>query len=109
MLLAFAIGALGNLVGTAITGTALVWDASLTDCLHIVLGHVLSLLIGFTLGVLIRTSSGAIVAYFVYSFLLPAVFGLLAASQDWFRDPAALDRRPVRPEHPLPLRGFPDR
>ncbi len=37
------------------------------------------------LGVLIRSSAGALVAYFVYSFLLPTLSVLLAASQDWFR------------------------
>jgi ABC-2 type transport system permease protein len=84
MLLAFAIGALGNLVGTAITGTPVVWDMSLTHCLCIVLGNVLGLLTGFMLGVLIRSSAGAIVAYFVYSFVLPGLLGVLAASQDWF-------------------------
>jgi len=86
MLLAFAIGAVGNLVGTAIAGAPLVWDMSVTDCLYIVLGNVLGLLTGFMLGVLIRSSSGAIVAYFVYSLLLPTIFGVLAASQDWFRN-----------------------
>jgi hypothetical protein len=35
---------------------------------------------------LIRSSAGALVAYFVYSLLLPTVFGFLAASQGWFRD-----------------------
>ena len=84
MLLAFGIGALGNLVGTAITGTPVVWDMSLTDCLCIVLGNVLGLLTGFMLGVLIRSSSGAIVAYFVYSFVLTGVLAVLAVSQDWF-------------------------
>ena len=84
MLLAFAIGALGNLVGTAITGTPVVWDMSLTDCLCIVLANVLGLLTGFMLGVLIRSSSGAIVAYFVYSFVLTGLLTLLANSQGWF-------------------------
>jgi ABC-2 type transport system permease protein len=37
------------------------------------------------LGVLFRNSSAAIVAYFVYSFMLSAGFGLLADSQGWFR------------------------
>jgi ABC-2 type transport system permease protein len=83
--LAFAIGAVGNLLGTAITGTNRVWDVSVTDALYIVLGNVLGLLVGFMLGVLIRNSSGAIVAYFIYSLLLPTVSGLLAASQEWFR------------------------
>ena len=38
------------------------------------------------LGVLIRASTGAIVAYFILTFLLPTVFGLLAESQQWFHD-----------------------
>ncbi len=84
--LAFAIGAVGNVVGTSITGTVMVWDVSLTDGFYIMLGNVLGLLVGFMLGVLIRNSAGSIVAYFVYSLLLPTVFALLAASHAWFRD-----------------------
>jgi ABC-type transport system involved in multi-copper enzyme maturation permease subunit len=84
MLLAFGIGAIGNLAGTVITGAPVVWNISVTTCLYIVLGNVLGLLTGFMLGVLIRSSSGAIVAYFVYSLLLPTIFGVLAASQEWF-------------------------
>jgi ABC-type transport system involved in multi-copper enzyme maturation permease subunit len=84
MLLAFAIGALGNLVGTAITGTPVVWDMSVTHCLCIVLANVLGLLTGFMLGVLIRSSAGAIVAYFVYSFVLTGLLAVLASSQHWF-------------------------
>jgi hypothetical protein len=86
MVLAFAVGALGNLLGAAIRGSTLVWDVTLTQCLYYVLGMVLSLLIGFMLGVLIRASTGAIVAYFILTFLLPTVFGLLAESQQWFHD-----------------------
>jgi ABC-2 type transport system permease protein len=84
--LAFAVGAVGNVVGTAVTGTALVWDMSVSDALFVVLANVLGLLVGFMLGVLIRSSAGALVAYFVYSLLLPSLFGLLAATQTWFRD-----------------------
>jgi len=83
---AFAVGAVGNVVGTAITGAPLVWDMSPTDALFVVLANVLGLLVGFMLGVLIRSSAGALVAYFVYSLLLPSLFGLLAATQTWFRD-----------------------
>ena len=86
MLLAFAIGALGNLVGTAVAGTDRVWDVSFSDGAYIVLGNILGLLMGFVLGMLVRNSPGAIVAYFVYAFLLPTVLGLLATSQEWFRD-----------------------
>lgn len=86
MALAFAVGAVGNLVGTAIAGTDLVWDMSFTDAVFVVLANVLGLLVGFMLGVLIRSSAGALVAYFVYSLLLPSLFGVLAATQAWFRD-----------------------
>ena len=84
MVLAFAVGAVGNLVGAAIRGTTPVWDVSVTQCAYYVLGMVLSLLTGFMLGVLIRSSTGAIVAYFILTFLLPTIFGLLADSQHWF-------------------------
>ena len=83
--LAFAIGALGNLLGTAITGTDLVWNLSFVDAVLITFADVLGLLVGFMLGVLIRNSAGAIVAYFVYSLLFPTMFGLLAQSQEWFK------------------------
>ena len=84
--LAFGIGALGNVVATAIAGVDPVWDLRVTNLLTIVLANVLSLLVGFMLGVLIRSSAGAIAAYFIYQFLLPTLALPLAASQHWFRD-----------------------
>ncbi|WP_456697318.1 ABC transporter permease [Aeromicrobium sp. P5_D10] len=84
MILAFAIGAIGNIVGSSIVGADIVWDFKITDMLLIILANVLGLMIGFMLGVLIRNSAGAIVAYFVYSFVVPSIFGVLAATQDWF-------------------------
>jgi hypothetical protein len=86
VLLAFAIGAVGNVAGSTIAGVDTVWDASVMDCVYIVLANVLGLLVGFMLGVLIRNSPGAIVGYFVYSLLLPTVLQVLANSQEWFRD-----------------------
>ena len=86
MVAAFAIGAVGNLVGTTIAGTDLVWDMGLDDFLYIVGANVLGLLMGFMLGVLIRNSAGAIVAYFVYSLVLPSLSEVLAASQSWWGD-----------------------
>jgi ABC-2 type transport system permease protein len=89
MALTFAVGAVGNLLGAAVKGASPVWDVSLTQCLYYVLGMVLSLLVGFMLGVLIRASTGALVAYFVYTFLVPTAFGLLADNQQWFKDAQA--------------------
>jgi hypothetical protein len=85
-LLAFAVGSLGNLVGAMMNGTPTVWDQGIVDGLHMVLANVLLILVGFTLGVLIRNTPGAIVAYFIYGFVAPGLLTLLALSQDWFRD-----------------------
>jgi ABC-2 type transport system permease protein len=86
VLLAFGIGALGNLLAAAVTSAPLVWNVTLTEFWYFGLGSVLGLLIGFMLGILVRASAGAIAAYFVYSFLLPTIFAVLAANQKWFAD-----------------------
>lgn len=83
---AFGVGALGNVLGAAIAGTDQVWDMTLTMFWQITLGNVLGLLIGFTLGVLVRNSAGAVVAYFVYGFVLPPLTELLGATQQWYAD-----------------------
>lgn len=86
MVFAFAIGLVGHVVGTAIAGTEMVWDVSIAEGFTIALGSLLCLLTGTMLGMLIRGSAGAIVAYFVYALVLPNIPALLASSQDWFRD-----------------------
>lgn len=80
----FSIGALGNVVGAAVHGIDPVWQSSLQAFGYIVLAQVLSVLVGFMLGSLIRSSAGAIVAYVAYNFLLPAVSGALAHFTSWF-------------------------
>ena len=82
MLVALVIGVAGNVVGTAITGTDLVWDVSFAHFLLIVLGSLLCLLTGTMLGILFRSSSVALVAYFVFSLVLPTLWGFLTSSQD---------------------------
>ena len=86
MLIALAFGVAGNLVGPAITGTDRVWDVSFVHGLDIILGSLISLLIGTMLGILLRSSPVALVAYFVTSTLLPTVFGLLATNQEGFQN-----------------------
>lgn len=86
MFIALAVGAVGNIAGTAITGTDLIWNVSAIDFSYIVLGNVLGMMIGFMIGVLFRNSPGAIVGYFVYSFVLTGATEVLAASQEWFAD-----------------------
>jgi len=89
MVVAMAIGALGNIVGTAITGTPTVWNDSFLHLSEIVLANVLGMLIGFMLGVVIRNSAGAIVGYFVFTLVVPTLSEILAANASWWHDSRA--------------------
>ena len=100
MLLAFGVGALGNLLGAAIVGVDPVWDITGGDFVGLILFQILNMLVGFMLGVLFRNSAGAIVGYFVYSFVLGTITQVLPASQDWFERIAAVDRLQLRPGRP---------
>lgn len=86
MVVAFAVGALGNLLGSALAGVDTVWNISLTTAPEIVLGNLVGMAIGFSLGVILRNSAAAIVGYFVVSLVLPGVLALLASVRDWFGD-----------------------
>ncbi|GAA4716486.1 hypothetical protein GCM10025782_11800 [Pedococcus ginsenosidimutans] len=85
MALAFPLGALGNVTGTAIHGQNPVWDQNITDFAYYALANTLLMAAGFMFGVLIRASAGAIVTYFVYAFVAPTLLTFLAMGQDWFR------------------------
>jgi ABC-2 type transport system permease protein len=84
MVFAFAVGAVGNVVGSTIAGTSTVWDLSLGHALTIVLGNLTCLLTGTMLGMLLRSSAGGLVTYFVITLLVPTMSGILATSQSWF-------------------------
>jgi hypothetical protein len=86
MAVAFAVGALGNLAGSALAGVDTVWNVSLATAPQIVLGNLVGMAIGFTLGVVLRSSAAAIVGYFVVSLVLPGILALLAQVRDWFSD-----------------------
>jgi hypothetical protein len=75
-----------NLAGTAMAGTDLAWDVSFAHGVNIVLGGHLCLLTGTMPGILFRSSQVALVAYFVYTLMVPTGSGLLASSQEGFRD-----------------------
>jgi len=86
MLFAFAVGAVGNVVGSTIAGTPTIWDLSVAHATTIVLGNLVSLSIGVMVGMLVLSSAGGLVTYFVLALVVPNLTGLLAASQDWFKD-----------------------
>lgn len=86
MTIALAVGALGNLVGPSLAGVDRVWDVTLVQAAQIVLGNLVGMAIGFTLGVVLRNSAAAIVGYFVVSLVMPGVLVLLAEVREWFLD-----------------------
>ncbi len=75
---AFAIGAIGNLAGSVVAGVDPVWDMTTANLLTIELANLLGMMVGLMLGVLVRSSSAALVAYFLYQFLLPTLALVLA-------------------------------
>ncbi len=86
MAVAFTVGALGNLLGSSLMGLDTVWDVSLAAAAQIVLGNLVGMAIGFTLGVVLRNSAAAIVGYFVVSLVLPGILALLAQVRSWFAE-----------------------
>ncbi|HXH77430.1 ABC transporter permease subunit, partial [Nocardioides sp.] len=83
---AFAVGALGNVVGSALAGVDPVWDIPLSMAPQIVLYNLVGMAFGFTLGVVLRNSAAAIVGYFVVSLVVPGILALLAQVRSWFED-----------------------
>lgn len=83
---ALAVGALGNLIGSTALGLDPLWDVSWAAAGQILLGNLVGMAIGFTLGVALRNSAAAIVGYFVVSLVLPGILALLAAVRAWFLD-----------------------
>ena len=86
MLVAGAVGALGNVVGTAIVGVDTTWNLAVSDFALVILANVLGMLAGFTLGVLFRNSAGAIVGYFVATLVWPGIGEALSNTSEWFRE-----------------------
>ncbi len=84
MALALAIGAVGNIVGTALLGQDTVWNLSPSAIGYIVGADLIGMVVGFMLGVLMRNSAAAIVSYFTYWFVIPTLTMVLATNQTWF-------------------------
>jgi len=83
---AFAVGALANVAGSALAGVDTVWDISLSMAPQMVLYNLVGMAFGFALGVVLRNSAAAIVGYFVASLVVPGILALLAQVRSWFED-----------------------
>lgn len=89
MLLALGVGAVGNVVGSALAGVDQTWNISVAAFSQIVLADQIGMLMGFMLGVVLRNSPAAIVGYFVYSLVLPGISGALASANGWWNEHGA--------------------
>ncbi|WP_300388467.1 ABC transporter permease [uncultured Nocardioides sp.] len=81
IVLAFAIGALGNVIagGDWEVETGLLVNGFLV-------ANLIGIVLGFAIGMLLMNSPAAIVAYFIYTLVLPIAVGILGAFQEWFAD-----------------------
>src|SRR5690606_15564999 len=86
ILVACAVGALGNLAGAAVHQITPVWESGVVYLAMFVLANVLGMRMGFAVGGRLRNTPAAVVGYFVYSMVLPNIFGALAFYQEWFHD-----------------------
>ncbi|GAA5154933.1 hypothetical protein GCM10023340_39300 [Nocardioides marinquilinus] len=67
-----------------VNGGEAVWNLGGTEVQNFLLTSVIGVLVGFALAMLLRNSAAAIVAYFVYTFILPIVADALSALVDGF-------------------------
>ena len=86
LVVAFVLAALGTLFGI-VTGGSPEWSLDGNLMFNgFVLANLIGIFIGFAIGMLIMNTAGAIVAYFVYSLILPTAIGILSALSETFED-----------------------
>ena len=78
--IASAVGALGYLGVAAVMDLDPVWNISFVELAQVTLASEIGMFMGFMLGMVFRSSPGAIVAYFVYALVLPGVSSALAST-----------------------------
>lgn len=78
------LGALANVLYGAFSGNTVVWGSAGKFAVYYLLLYVFGMATGFAFGALFLNSPAGIVIYFVYSFVLPTIFGIAAALMNWF-------------------------
>jgi ABC-type transport system involved in multi-copper enzyme maturation permease subunit len=87
VVLGLALAAVGNLLYGGLTGNPVSWEVGGgAQIFYFFLLHLLGLVTGFALGMLLLNTPAAIVIYFVYSFVLPTIFGIAYELIGWFHD-----------------------
>lgn len=78
------LGALANALYGALSGHTVVWGSPAKFAFYYLLLYIFGMATGFAFGALFLNSPAGIVIYFVYSFVLPTIFGIAAALMTWF-------------------------
>lgn len=86
LVIGLGLAALANLIFSALYGADPVWNVGVAATAKYFLLHVIGMSTGFAFGALLLNTPAAIVAYFVYSFVLPTIFGIGAALVGWIAD-----------------------
>jgi ABC-2 type transport system permease protein len=80
------LASLANVLYGVLSGAEVTWGVGVSDVGRYFLLHVIGLSTGFAFGTLFLNTAVAIVVYFVYSFVLPGLFGIGAALVGWIAD-----------------------
>jgi ABC-2 type transport system permease protein len=84
LVIGLLLGSLANVLYGAFSGNAVVWGSAGKYAAYYLLLYVFGMATGFAFGALFLNSPAGIVVYFVYSFILPTIFGIAAALMNWF-------------------------
>jgi ABC-type transport system involved in multi-copper enzyme maturation permease subunit len=85
LVVGLVLGALANVLYGAISGDTLIWGSLGKVVVTYFTAWVLGMATGFAFGAVFLNSAAGIVLYFVYSFVLPGIFGIGAALMGWFK------------------------
>ncbi|MFD1861208.1 ABC transporter permease [Aeromicrobium camelliae] len=86
LVVALAIAALGTALAGGVRGFDVDWSLSAEMLRNVFIGNLIAAILGFALAMLIMSTPGAIVTYFIYMFAVPTVLEVAAAFLDWFAD-----------------------
>lgn len=86
VVVAFVLGAIGNVIGAAIGGYSVEWDLGARELIGTLVVQLLYFLMAFGLGCALLSTPGAIAVFYVVALLLPLmVYSTLYAFFDWAR------------------------
>ncbi len=86
LLLSMVLAAIGAGLASGVRGVDVSWSVDGRELFTFFVTNIIVVLIGFAFAMLLMNTPAAIVAYFVYSLVLPIVVGIVGALIEWFGD-----------------------